>query len=111
VDGLAFDDGEPDLDQIQPGSRGRAPVWSQRWRMFIHRLARLRAGSALAAHLTMSSLWRLPITCLMTSDSIFRLAEKGCLGSGRCKTGFARLRSETVLPLLFAMRVRSLRSI
>jgi hypothetical protein len=26
VDGLAFDDGEPDLDQVQPGSRRRGEV-------------------------------------------------------------------------------------
>ena len=26
VDGLAFDDGEPDLNQIQPGSGGRGEV-------------------------------------------------------------------------------------
>jgi hypothetical protein len=26
VDGLAFDDAEPDLDQVQPGARGRGEV-------------------------------------------------------------------------------------
>jgi hypothetical protein len=26
VDGLAFDDGEPDLDQVQPGSGGQGEV-------------------------------------------------------------------------------------